>query len=208
MWFSGLFGKAEIIFCLMELDGNQMRYIWKQGKKQMNGSWRRWLKMKCRENRRLAWQQRRCGGLLRHKKLLGVAWVVRNHRGVVISHSRRAFSNITQLQEVRFTTLGWAVENMTSMHYNKIIFAGDFKEFFLALKKPHEWPAMRYQGDELQRLLRLMEEYQLKCVKPKENRGTAFIAQSVTRQGRTRSYVANGNPEWLFEFFVNESCYL
>lgn len=50
-------------------------------------------------------------------------------------------------------------------------------------------------------MLGLMEEFQLKSVKPKENRGTSFITESITRQDRTRSYVANGYPDWLFEFF-------
>lgn len=96
--------------------------------------------------------------------------MVRNHRGVVSSHSRRTFSNVRQLEEARFITLGWAVESMTSMHYNKIIFAGDFKEIFLAMKKPHEWPDLRYQGEEIKRVLELMVEYQLKFVRIEENR--------------------------------------
>ncbi|KAF2618628.1 hypothetical protein F2Q68_00038271 [Brassica cretica] len=35
---------------------------------------------------------------------MGVAWVVRNHRGVVIIHSRRAFSSIWSLDDARFST--------------------------------------------------------------------------------------------------------
>ncbi|KAF8098745.1 hypothetical protein N665_0259s0016 [Sinapis alba] len=38
---------------------------------------------------------------IKHKKLLGVAWVVRNYRGVVRCHSRRAFSNVGNFDEVR-----------------------------------------------------------------------------------------------------------
>lgn len=136
---------------------------------------------------------------------LGVAWVVRNHRGVVTIHSRKAFSHIQSLDQARFVTCQWAVESMTSLHMNKVVFAGDFKDLFLAIQKPQHWPALRYQSDELNRFFVLMEEYQLKWVSPKENRGAAFIAQSVTRQGRNQSYVASGHPEWLFEFFVNES---
>lgn len=137
--------------------------------------------------------------------ILGVAWVLRNHRGVVLMHSRRAFSFISSLEDARFITAQWAMESMTSLHLNRIIFAGDFKELFLAMKKPHLWPVIRFQTDELSRLLALIEESQLLWVSPGENRGAAFIAQSVTRQRRFQSYVANGHPEWLFEFFVNES---
>ncbi|KAG2305227.1 hypothetical protein Bca52824_033878 [Brassica carinata] len=136
---------------------------------------------------------------------MGVAWVLRNHIGVVIMHSRRAFSNISNLKDARFKSALWAVESMTSLHFNKIIFAGDFKELFQAAKRPHLWLVIRYQTGELNRLLALMEDFQLLWVSPGENRGATFIAQSVTRQGRLQLYVASGHPDWLFEFFVNES---
>lgn len=67
---------------------------------------------------------------VKNSKLLGVAWVVKNHRGVVLIHNRRAFSNIGSLDEARLVTILWAVESMTSLHYNKVVFAGDFKEIF------------------------------------------------------------------------------
>lgn len=63
-------------------------------------------------------------------KLLGVAWVVRNHIGVVLMHSRRAFSNISSLEKARFETIFWTIESMTSLHFNKIVFSGDFKIIF------------------------------------------------------------------------------
>lgn len=141
----------------------------------------------------------------KNSKLLGVAWVVRNHRGVVLLHSRRAFASINSLEDARFETLLWAVESMTSLRYNKVVFSGDFKEMFLALQKPHQWPAIGFQVEEVVRKLRLMEEFQLKHVRIEENRGATIIAQSVTREGRVNSYVAAGPPMWLFELFVNES---
>lgn len=141
-------------------------------------------------------------------KLLGVAWVVRNNRGVVMIHSRHAFSNILSLEEARFETLLWVVESMTSLRYNKIVFSGDFKEIFLAVQKPHQWPLLGFQVEEVSRKLQFMEEFQLDFASVEENRGATIIAQSVTRQGRVRSYVAAGPPSWLFEFFVNESRFL
>ncbi|KAG2322831.1 hypothetical protein Bca52824_016044 [Brassica carinata] len=141
-------------------------------------------------------------------RVLGTTWVVRNHRGVVISHSRRAFSDVGSLEEAHLSTCLWALESMTSMHYNRVVFTGDFKELFSAFRKPHEWPAWRFQVEEMNWLLVLMEEYQLKVVRVEENRGASFIAQSVTRQGRNQSYVVQGHPDWLFEFFVNENRFL
>lgn len=145
---------------------------------------------------------------VKHSKLLGVAWVVRNERGVVMMHSRRAFSNIHSLDDARLTTLLWAIESMSSLHYNQVIFAGDFRDLFLAFKKPLQWPALRYQVDELGLLLSLISDFKLLVVSKEENRGATIIAQSVTREGRLQSYVASGHPSWLFEFFVNESRFL
>ncbi|KAF8109048.1 hypothetical protein N665_0103s0004 [Sinapis alba] len=141
----------------------------------------------------------------RLSKLLRVAWVVRNHRGVMSIHSRRAFSSIGSLEEVRFTTILWAIESMSSLHYKNIIFAGDFKDIFCVILKPSQWPAFGYQAEELKRLLAGIDDYKLRCVSKEENRGATFIAQSVSRQGRMQSYVAVGHPSWLFEVFVNES---
>ncbi|KAF3603962.1 hypothetical protein F2Q69_00038747 [Brassica cretica] len=71
----------------------------------------------------------------KQRRVLGVAWVVQNHRGVV-------------------------------------------PKLFLAVKKPHEWPALRYRVEEMGRLLGMMKDYHLKVVSTKENRGASFIAQS------------------------------
>ena len=121
---------------------------------------------------------------VKQTKLMGVAWVVRNHRGVVLMHSRRAFSNVRSLDEARLVSILWAVESMTSLHYNKVVFTGDYKEIFIAAQKPLHWHALRYHVVELNQLLRRMSDYQLLSVLKEENRGAVIIAQSITREGR------------------------
>lgn len=100
----------------------------------------------------------------KEKGLMGGAWVVRNYRGVVLIHHRRTFFNVLSLDEARLRTILWAVESMTSLHFNKIIFTGDFEEMFCAVEKPHQWYAFRQQGEEIKLKLNLMEEYQLRVV--------------------------------------------
>ena len=69
---------------------------------------------------------------------------------MVVIHSRRAFSNIVTLDYAIFTTFLWA----TNLYFNRIIFAYDFKELFLAVKKPHQWQI----ADELNRVLSLIQD--------------------------------------------------
>lgn len=139
---------------------------------------------------------------------LGVAWVVRNHRGVVLCHSRRAFAEIKSLDEAKMETLLWAVASMESLRFNKIIMAGDFEVLFGAIMRPLAWPAFRFQREEIVRVLSGIRDWKLLRTKKEENRGASFIAESVNSQGLVQSCVASGHPSWLFEFFVNESRHL
>lgn len=70
---------------------------------------------------------------------------------------------------------------MSSLHYNKVVFARDYKEIFTAVHKPLFWPALRYHVAELYQLLRGIADYQLLSVWKEENRGAVIIAQNVTK---------------------------
>lgn len=57
-------------------------------------------------------------------RIVGVAWVVRNHRVVVLFHSRNSFAEVGNKEEAKLLTILWAMESMVSLHLNKIVFAG------------------------------------------------------------------------------------
>lgn len=139
------------------------------------------------------------------RSLLGGAWVLRNERGVVICHSRRAFSSITSLDGAKLQVILWAVESMRSMRFNKVILAGEFGDIFNAVKRPEAWPSFLFQAGEILLEANGIRDVKWQVVSRSQNRGATFIAQSVTKQGLTQSYVARSHPNWLFEFFVNES---
>ncbi|KAL0710516.1 hypothetical protein Bca4012_017494 [Brassica carinata] len=86
---------------------------------------------------------------LKKSRLLVVAWVVRNHRVVVLVHSRRAFSDIGSLDDVRLTTILSTVDSMISLRYNKMVFVSDFKNISAVVLKLLHWPVMRYYTEEL-----------------------------------------------------------
>lgn len=138
------------------------------------------------------------------KGLVGV-WVLRNERGVVFCHSRRAFSSIKNRNEAKFVVVLWAFESMRSQRQSRIIFAGECGELFGAVERPQAWPSFLFRATQMGRELAGIREWKLKVVSREANRGSLNIAQSVIKYGLINSYVARGHPPWLFEFFGNES---
>ncbi|CAG7894281.1 unnamed protein product [Brassica rapa] len=120
-------------------------------------------------------------------RFVGVAWVVRNHRGVVLFHSRNSFTEVGNKEEAKLLTILWAME----------------KEFGAVLR-PKDWPAFAFQSGVISKSIQAMNDAQLLVVSRNYNRGTSFIAKSVIRENR-HLYVASGPPGWLFELFINES---
>ncbi|XP_018514383.1 uncharacterized protein LOC108871860 [Brassica rapa] len=139
------------------------------------------------------------------KLRVGAGWVLRNERGVVLCHSRRAFSACKNREDAKLIVAKWAIESMRSQRQSKVIFAGEFGDLFGATVRPEEWPSFQVQSSEIRKELEGIEDWKLLVVNREANRGAVFIAQSVTNLGLVNSYVARGPPSWLFEFFVNES---
>ena len=70
----------------------------------------------------------------------GGAWVLRDEKGKVMLHSRRAFSQIGSLREVKLESLVWSIECITAHRDNIVIFAiydGDLTQMIL---RPKAWP--------------------------------------------------------------------
>ncbi|XP_056841869.1 uncharacterized protein LOC130495000 [Raphanus sativus] len=139
------------------------------------------------------------------KECVGGAWVLRNDRGVVLCHSRRAFSGIKNREDAKLVVVLWAFESMRSQRQSNIIFAGEFADLFGALQRPRAWPSFLYQTSVMEKELEGITNWKLKVVTREANKGSSLIAQSVNKYGLINSYVARGHPSWLFEFFVNES---
>ncbi|KAG2242758.1 hypothetical protein Bca52824_095400 [Brassica carinata] len=55
----------------------------------------------------------------------GGSWVLRDERGTVVLHSRRAFSNILSLDEAKLQALIWTVESLSFHRVNRVIIAID-----------------------------------------------------------------------------------
>lgn len=51
-----------------------------------------------------------------------VSWILRNEAGEVLLHSRNSFVNVKSKLEVYGNGWLWAIENMASLRYTKIVF--------------------------------------------------------------------------------------
>ncbi|KAG2315715.1 hypothetical protein Bca52824_018837 [Brassica carinata] len=139
------------------------------------------------------------------RKALGGVWVVSDQRGTVLCHSRRVFAELASKDEAKLQALLWAAESMNSLHFNKIIFAGEFEDIFRAVLRPQAWPSFLFHRDEFLRNINGIAEWRVLAVRKDTNRGASFIADSVNRYGLFQSYVAAGPPSWLSELFLYES---
>ncbi|CAD5329073.1 unnamed protein product [Arabidopsis thaliana] len=140
----------------------------------------------------------------RRNSLAGVAWVLRNDRGNVLMHSRRAFSNISSFLEAQFLSIVWAVEGMVSHHVNRVVFGVEAAVLVGVLNRPHAWPSFRFQSSEILLALNGIAVWKVVLESVSSNRGANLIAQSVTKECRLQSYVAVSFPAWLLGVFRDE----
>ncbi|CDY13031.1 BnaC07g03300D [Brassica napus] len=134
----------------------------------------------------------------------GAAWVVRDERGKVRFHSRRAFFNTRSLEEAKFQALIWSLESFHFHHLNRIIIAIDDLTLSNVVLRPRAWPNFKYQHAEIMKRLEKIEWWRILREDRSTNRGSFIIAQSVLKGGYKQSYVAMGAPFWLRELFENE----
>ena len=140
----------------------------------------------------------------KYSLLTGGAWVLRDEKGVVLCHSRRTFGQFPSKEQAKETIVLWAVESMRSQKVSRVIFTGEFKEFFGAVNMPSAWPSFCQQGDNVRRAVVGIAEWEALVIDKNFNRGASFIAQSVMNCGFTQSYVSSGHPRWLHDLFVDE----
>ena len=137
-------------------------------------------------------------------KLAGTSWIVRDSRGVVELHSRRAFCGIDSLLEAKHLGLVWAIESIASHKINKVIFEVEAPELVGVTMRPRAWPAFRGFVAEILGVLQRLGEWELQSISRESNKCDFLIARSVTTEQRLQSYVAQGEPEWLRRCFDEE----
>ncbi|XP_010513760.1 PREDICTED: uncharacterized protein LOC104789816 [Camelina sativa] len=119
----------------------------------------------------------------------GAAWVLRDHNGVVLLHSRASFSQMFCKQDAMFRGWLWSIESMSSLHFDKILFASEDSELIGAVLRPKAWPCFKLQSHILRASLEKILDWKLVMEDRTSNLGAHLIARSVTREDRRQSYV-------------------
>ncbi|KAF2586779.1 hypothetical protein F2Q70_00034620, partial [Brassica cretica] len=96
---------------------------------------------------------------------------------------RRAFNNIKSRGEARLVVILWSLESMRSHKMSNIIIADEFSEMFGAVERPQAWPSFLCYAGQIELSMVGIVGCKLQVANRETNKGTTFIAQSVTRQG-------------------------
>ncbi|KAH0890448.1 hypothetical protein HID58_052877 [Brassica napus] len=137
--------------------------------------------------------------------LSGAGWLVRDHQGIAINHSRRAFVGSMSKREADLKSLHWAVESMVNMRLNNVILEASSIELRESLLEPHRFPELQSLIANILLLLSRLVSLSLLHVQESRNRVSNAIAVSVTADLRTQSYVAAGGPSWLSHTILSEA---
>lgn len=126
--------------------------------------------------------------------------MVRDDRGKVQMHSRRAFSDTNSLQDANYNGLVWALDRCHAHHLNRVILAIDDATLPNVILRTKAWPNFRCQYAEIMTRLKKLEWWRMMKEDRSTNTWVLLIAQSVIKGGYYQSYVAKGAPLWLRDF--------
>lgn len=122
----------------------------------------------------------------------------------MLLHSRRAFSGISNANDLHLVVVKWAIQSMEQHHINRVIFALHDDRIVGLITRPKAWPSFRFHSVELTGCLAAIEWWRIVKEDSGTNRGAFLIAQSVIKTNQLQSYVAAGQPRWLDEIFDSE----
>lgn len=77
----------------------------------------------------------------------GAAWIVRDHGGLPLSHSRRAFSGRTSCIEAELQSLLWSIRALIDLRIKWVVIESSLTQVREALLKSDEYPEWRHLID-------------------------------------------------------------
>lgn len=129
----------------------------------------------------------------------GSSWIVRDSNGNALCHSRRMFSRIYSASQAALATYSWAVEAMTDLKFQRLIFEFSSKELSNILLKGSPITEVRFQVQNIRNLFHSFEIGTESYVPERCSSIALEISKSVIRDNRQQSYVAHQGPAWLHD---------
>ncbi|CAN6858026.1 unnamed protein product, partial [Brassica oleracea] len=139
------------------------------------------------------------------ERICGAAWIIRNHDGKALLHSRRAFTGVNSKLEADLQGFCWVMESLMSTHHTNIIVESDCGMAREAILNPTRFPWFGYLLEKVIHALPFLYPCSLEHVEGARNKVAEEIAVSVTRDHRCQSYVASGGPRWLLDILESEA---
>ena len=127
----------------------------------------------------------------------GAAWILRDHNGKTIMHSRRSFSGVQSQMEAELLGFKFAVESMISTHQCGVILESHYQLVREAMLFPQRYVLVHGLVDSIHMMLTDLDGWQCVHVVEELNKPASEIAQSVINENRLSSYIARGGPHWL-----------
>lgn len=122
----------------------------------------------------------------------GVAWVLRNDRGMVLLHGRRSFSSINSRLEASLESWLWEIESVKSLRLSRVVFAAEDKDLIGAVNRPPAWPSFKFYSTILLDFLAHIPVWKLLL----EHRATYMGALLVANYRNFRELVAIIHSLW------------
>ena len=135
----------------------------------------------------------------------GAAWMLRNHNGTPLLHSRRAYSSVVSPLHADILSLHWAVESMRNLRQTRVIFEFSSVELRDALQSPSRYQEHHVLLENIHYLLSDIDSWCLRFASPSENTTARENVVSVTRDNISHSFVAAYGLRWLSTLMTMES---
>lgn len=127
----------------------------------------------------------------------GVSWVLRNHQGLCLAHSRRSYSRVLSSLENDILGLWWAIDSVSFLRHDAVIFESSSRELREAFLDRDRFPEVSSMVEAVLQRLEHFRIWSIDYTSLSRNQPASLIARSVTEGKRYQSYTAKNGPFWL-----------
>ncbi|KAL1205026.1 putative protein phosphatase 2C-like protein 45 [Cardamine amara subsp. amara] len=134
--------------------------------------------------------------------MCGGRWIV-NAEDVKF-HARDAFTPLSCKLTAEFRCIIWVLRCLRDLHVGACEIWSESVAAVSAIHDSSKWPRFQVYLNQIHHLLTEVHGFCFVVSQPQVNSVARDIAQSITRDGRFRSYLSIGGPAWLQSWIREE----